>query len=68
MSKLLTKYETRIKNFVLKMSENPNIIKKYKRIYKPETSFQGGYPYSTSNYFFQKRLSVSRSINPIKIG
>ncbi len=55
MSKLLTKYETRIKNFVLKMSENPNIIKKYKRIYKPETSFQGGYPYSTSNYFFQKK-------------
>ena len=54
MSKLLTKYETRIKNFVLKMSENPHIIKKYKGIYSPKKFSQGIYPYTTANNFFQK--------------
>ena len=38
MSKLLNKYETRIKNFVYKMSENPHIIKKYKGVYTPKRS------------------------------
>ena len=50
MSKLLNKYETRIKNFVYKMSETPYIIKKYKGIYTPKHSS----PIQNTNTFYQK--------------
>ena len=50
MSKLLNKYETRIKNFVYKMSENPHIIKKYKGVYSPKYSS----PLPNTDTFYQK--------------
>ena len=50
MSKLLNKYETRIKNFVYKMSENPYIIKKYQGVYTPKHPS----PIPISDTFYQK--------------
>ena len=50
MSKLLNKYETRIKNFVYKMSENPHIIKKYKGVYTPK----GSSSLPNTDTFYQK--------------
>ena len=50
MSKLLNKYETRIKNFVYKMSENPYIIKKFKEIYTPKHPS----PLPVTDTFYQK--------------
>lgn len=50
MSKLLSNYETRIKNFVLKMSESPYLIKKYHSIYTPKNLS----PIPVTQTFYQK--------------
>ena len=50
MTKLLNKYEARIKNFVYKMSENPYIIKKYKGVYTPKHPS----PLPVPDTFYQK--------------
>ena len=50
MSKLINKYETRIKNFVYKMSETPYIIKKYKGIFTSKHSSA----LTDTNTFYQK--------------
>jgi len=68
MSKLLSKYESRIKNFVLKMSESPYIIKKYKSVYSPKHPLQ--IPISTTFYqknafSFKKYKSDRERINEI---
>ena len=64
MSKLLSNYETRIKNFVLKMSESPYLIKKYHSIYTPKNLS----PIPVTQTFIKKMLSVSRSINQTEKG
>ena len=51
MTKLLNKYESRIKNFVLKMSESPYLIKKYNCIY----SHKRQSPIPSSDTFCQKK-------------
>ena len=68
MSKLLSKYESRIKDFVLKMSESPYIIKKYKNVYSPKYPLQ--IPISTTFYqknafSFKKYKSDRERINEI---
>ena len=50
MSKLISHYESRIKNFVIKMSENPYIIKKYHGIYSQKKHS----PISITQTFYQK--------------
>ena len=68
MSKLLTHYETRIKNFVLKMSESPYLIKKYHSIYskKSQTSIPLTQTFYQKNAFsFKKYKSDRERINEI---
>ena len=50
MTKLLSHYETRIKNFVIKMSENPYLIKKYHGIYSKKSHS----PIPITHTFYQK--------------
>ena len=50
MSKLISHYESRIKNFVIKMSENPYIIKKYHGIYSQKKHS----PINITQTFYQK--------------
>ena len=62
MSKLISHYEARIKNFVIKMSESPLIIKKYHGIYSQKKPT----PISVTQTFYQKKLLVSKNINQIE--
>ena len=50
MSKLISHYESRIKNFVIKMSENPYIIKKYNGLYSQKKHS----PINITQTFYQK--------------
>ena len=68
MSKLLSHYEARIKNFVLKMSESPYLIKKYHRIYTPKSVTQIPVTqtfYQKNAFSFKKFKSDRERINEI---
>jgi hypothetical protein len=68
MSKLLSHYEARIKNFVLKMSESPYLIKKYNRIYTPKSVTQIPVTqtfYQKNAFSFKKFKSDRERINEI---
>jgi len=68
MSKLLSHYEARIKNFVLKMSESPYLIKKYNRIYIPKSVTQIPVTqtfYQKNAFSFKKFKSDRERINEI---
>ena len=68
MSKLLSHYEARIKNFVLKMSESPSLIKKYNRIYTPKSVTQIPVTqtfYQKNAFSFKKFKSDRERINEI---
>ena len=51
MTKLLNKYETRIKNFVLKLSESPYLLKKYNGVYRQKSQS----PIPNSHTFYQEK-------------
>ena len=68
MSKLLSHYEARIKNFVLKMSESPYLIKKYHSIYTPKSVTQIPVTqtfYQKNAFSFKKFKSDRERINEI---